>query len=113
MNNLEVNAKVKTDLTAKRVTVAKNVVAVCVKKSVADGTVAKEPDPDANAVVAGNIQNEFKRNVAEEELENPAILSQKTMKWRSIPQLEKLIYVSKVRHSLANTMNYCHGQACV
>ena len=31
-NNLEVNAKVKTDLTAKRVAVAKNVVSVCVKK---------------------------------------------------------------------------------
>ena len=51
-NNLKVDAKVKTDLTAKRVTVTKNVVAVCVKKSVADGTVAKEPDPNANAVAA-------------------------------------------------------------
>ena len=103
-NNLEVVAKVKTVLTAKRVTVAKNMVAVCVKKSVADGTVAKEPDPDANAVVAGNIQNEFKRNVAEEELENPASSSQKTLKLRLIPQLEKLIYVSMVGHSLANTI---------
>ena len=103
-NNLEVDAKVKTDLTAKRVTVAKNVVAVFVKKSVADGTAAKEPDPDTNSVVPGNIQNEFKWNVAEEELANPASSSQKTLKLGSIPQLEKLIYVSKVGNSLANTI---------
>ena len=31
-NNIEVDAKVKTDLTDKRVSVAKNVVSVCVKK---------------------------------------------------------------------------------
>ena len=90
-------------------------VAVCIEKSAVDGSVAQEPDPDANAVIAGNILNEFKTNVKgeKEEHKNPAISSLKALKFKSIGKPEKLFHVRKVstitNHAIAIDMH--HNQA--
>ena len=87
-------------------------VAVCVKKSVANVTVAKECDPDTNAVVAGNIQNEFERNSAEEELENPASSSQKN---KFEVEMNSTAGKADTRQQgwPLSSHYYCRGQACV
>ena len=102
-NILEDDDKATRDGNDTRVTDAKNVITVEVKKPVSDGTVLKEPEPDATIVVAGNIPIEFKTNVkAEEEVGESASL--KTLKLNTIAKLEKLIHVRKVGYNVDNAI---------
>ena len=97
--NLEVDVKATKD-NALRVAFAQKVVPVGIEKSAVDGSVAKEPDPDATAVNAGNLTPEVKTNVKaeNEEHENLASLSQRTLKLKTIALWEKLMYIRKVGH---------------
>ena len=97
--NLEVDVKATKD-NALRVAFAQKVVPVGIEKSAVDGSVAKEPDPDATAVNAGNLTPEVKTNVKaeNEEHENLASLSQRTLELKTIALWEKLMYIRKVGH---------------
>ena len=111
-NILEDVDNAKKDDNDQRVTVAKNVVAVDIEKSSVDGSVAQEPDPpDTNAVIAGKITPEFKTNgKAEEDLENIASSSLKTLMLRTIMKLEKLMHFRKVATNADNDIvMFKHG----
>ena len=81
------------DNNATRVAVVKNVVLVGVTKAVADETVLQEPEPDATAILARNIQTEFKTNVKAEGYEDPENTSLETLKLKLVAKPEKLIHV--------------------
>ena len=105
---LENDTKAQKDNNDARFTVAKNVVFVGAKKPVVDEPVSQEhgPDADASTVIDGNIPAEFMTKVKAktDELETPAILSQKTLKLKMIAKLEKLIHVRKVATTIDNAI---------
>ena len=100
--------KAQKDNNDARFTVAKNVVFVGAEKPVVDEPVSQEhgPDADASTVIDGNIPAEFMTTVKAktDELETPAILSQKTLKLKMIAKLEKLIHVRKVATTIDNAI---------
>ena len=72
-------------------------VPVGVTKAVADETVLQEPEPDAIAIIAENIQTEFEYKVkAKEKLDVSASSSKKAVNLKTINMLEKPIYSRKV-----------------
>ena len=97
---LEDDTKAQKDNNDARFTVAKNVVFVGAKKPVVDESVSQEhePDADASTVIDGNSSR------THDELETPAILSQKTLKLKMIAKLEKLIHVRKVTTTIDNAI---------
>ena len=71
------------------------------------------PDADASTVIDGNIPAEFMTKVKAktDELETPAILSQKTLKLKMIAKLEKLIHVRKVATTIDKAIVMYKGSA--
>ena len=80
----DAKAKIRNDT---RFTVAKSVVPVGIKKSVAGEAVLKEPEPDATLAIVISEEEEYK---------NPENTKLDALKLKTIAKLEKLIHIKKV-----------------